>query len=345
MSQRARRCDSARCVWLYSRCAGAPWRAGIGFALSTAAVEHGINVMMADIQATAMESSALELKELADANGVEVDGHVTDTSSDESVASLAAAVAERFPGLPISLVAANAGIGDSQSVYQAPDSHWQRMLGINVFGVVNTLRHFVPTMVAQEEPGVIVSTASLMGITTGSGSYGVAKHAVVATMESLYTDLRGRGENAKNLTTHVLCPQIVATNVTAGGPGDDREATRTSDDTSAVHRGFQKYGSKASKMAELVFEAATTGQFYLLCARSRPMAGWLAVLNLSCLWGYSIDLTDRRTPLVDWSTVYYMLVCVPLTRADMDTDIGFVRAAAEMRYQAILASLLTLLYS
>ena len=129
MSQRASlRCDSARCVWLYSRCAGAPWRAGIGFALSTAAVEHGINVMMADIQATAMESSALELKELADANGVEVDGHVTDTSSDESVASLAAAVAERFPGLPISLVAANAGIGDSQSVYQAPDSHWQRML-------------------------------------------------------------------------------------------------------------------------------------------------------------------------------------------------------------------------
>jgi hypothetical protein len=98
-------------------------------------------------------------------------------------------------------------------------------------------------------------------------------------------------------------------------------------------------------MAELVFEAATTGQFYLLCARSRHMAGWLAVLNLSCLWGYSIDLTDRRTPLVDWSTVYYMRVCVPLIRADMDTDIGFVRAAAEMRYQAILASLLTLLYS
>ena len=74
------------------------------------------------------------------------------------------------------------------------------------------------------------------------------------------------------------------------------------------------------------------------------MASWLAVLNLSCLWGYSIDLTNRRTPLVDWSTVY-VLVCVPLIRADMDTDIGFVRAAAEMRYQAILASLLTLLYS
>lgn len=84
----------------------------------------------------------------------------------------------------------------------------------------------------------------------------------------------------------MLCPQIVATNVTAGGPGDDREATRTSESNSAVHQGFQTYGSKASKMADLVFEAASTGQFYLL--------------------------------------------------ADMDTDVGFVRAAAEKRYQAIL---------
>ena len=142
---------------------------GIGFALSTAAVEHGINVMMADIQATAMESSALELSELAAANGVEVAGQVTDTSDDASVAALAAAVKERFPGKPISLVAGNAGIGDSGSVFETPDAQYRRILGINVFGVANTLRHFVPTMIAQEEPGIVVSTASLMGIVTGSG--------------------------------------------------------------------------------------------------------------------------------------------------------------------------------
>ena len=50
-----------------------------------------------------------------------------------------------------------------------PDEQYRRILGINVFGVANTLRHFVPTMIAQEEPGIVVSTASLMGIVTGSG--------------------------------------------------------------------------------------------------------------------------------------------------------------------------------
>jgi hypothetical protein len=144
---------------------------GIGFALATAAVEHGLCVMMADIQAAAMTASALELQELATASGVEVAGHVTDTSDDESVAGLAAAVAARFPGKPISLIAANAGIGDSGSVFEAPDAHYKRMFGINVFGIANNLRHFVPAAVAQEEPAVVVATASLMGITTGAGTY------------------------------------------------------------------------------------------------------------------------------------------------------------------------------
>ena len=101
--------------------------------------------------------------------------------------------------------------------------------------------------------------------------YGVTKHAVVAMMESLRNELRARGPNAKNITTHVLCPQIVATNVTAGGPGADREATReAAGKNNHVHRGFQEYGSAPSKMAALVFEAASTGQFYILADMVSP---------------------------------------------------------------------------
>ena len=39
----------------------------------------------------------------------------------------------------------------------------------------NTIRHFVPQMIEQKEPGIVVSTASLMGIVTGSGVYGLTK--------------------------------------------------------------------------------------------------------------------------------------------------------------------------
>jgi hypothetical protein len=83
-------------------------------------------------------------------------------------------------------------------------------------------------------------------------------------MESLHNELKSRGPNAKNVSAHVLCPQVVATNVTAGGPGDECEAWRTAASNSSVHKGFQEYGYRASKMAALVFEAAASGQFYLL---------------------------------------------------------------------------------
>ena len=129
---------------------------GIGFALAQKAVESGIHVALADIEASALEKAEAELADAAAASGVTVYGHVTDCSVDDSVAGLAAAVAQQFPGKPISLLAANAGVGGGGPVMSSPAKEWEWVMGVNLFGVASTIRHFVPGMVEQGKPGAIV---------------------------------------------------------------------------------------------------------------------------------------------------------------------------------------------
>ena len=129
---------------------------GIGFALALKAVESGIHVALADIEPSALEKAEAELADAAAASGVTVYGHVTDCSVDDSVAGLAAAVAQQFPGKPISLLAANAGVGGGGPVMNSPAKEWEWVMGVNLFGVASTIRHFVPGMVEQGKPGAIV---------------------------------------------------------------------------------------------------------------------------------------------------------------------------------------------
>ena len=70
---------------------------------------------------------------------------------------------------------------------------WQWLLGVNLWGVVNGLRSFVPGMLAHGQPGHVVNTV-LPGVTTRAhvGPYSATKHAVMAISESLALDLRER---------------------------------------------------------------------------------------------------------------------------------------------------------
>ena len=61
-----------------------------------------------------------------------------------------------IPGKPISLLAANAGVGGGGPVMSSPAKEWEWVMGVNLFGVASTIRHFVPGMVEQGKPGAIV---------------------------------------------------------------------------------------------------------------------------------------------------------------------------------------------
>ena len=126
---------------------------GIGLALAEKAIEHGLHPVLADIEAAAIASAEERLAGPAEAAGVEVFGHRTDVSSEASVQALGAAVAERFPGKPVTLLCCNAGVGGGGPVLSAKDVDWDFVLGVNVKGVANCVREFVPKMVAGDAAG------------------------------------------------------------------------------------------------------------------------------------------------------------------------------------------------
>ena len=180
---------------------------GIGFGLAERAIAGGLHPVLADIEGPAIVEAEARLADAASAAGVEVFGHPVDVSSEAEVLALEAAVAERFPDRPVSLLCCNAGVGGGGPIVTARDIDWDFVLGVNVKGVANCVRAFVPKMLEGGSPGSVVATSSQDGLCAAQGVYGVSKHACVALCEALFQELAGR------LTVHVLCPNVVATNI------------------------------------------------------------------------------------------------------------------------------------
>ena len=234
---------------------------GIGLALAEKAIAHGLHPVLADIDATAIAEAEARLSAPAEAAGVEVFGHAVDVSSEASVQALGAAVAERFAGKPVTLLCCNAGVGGGGPVLSARDIDWDFVLGVNVKGVANCVREFVPKMAAGETAGTVMATSSQDGLCAAQGVYGVSKHACVALMEALFQELRGR------LSVHVLCPNVVATNIVTsernrpdryGGPRVPAARAKR------IAERFKTFGMPPSRCAEAVFDAIRSGVFYVM---------------------------------------------------------------------------------
>ena len=120
---------------------------------------------------------------------------VTDPASCDAFASSVSSSAS-FGGAAVSLLHCNAGVGAGQSVLQATPADWLFTFSVNVFGVANTLRSFVPSMVQRGVPAAIVSTSSVAGVVVGgTGPYGASKHACTVLTESLYTEIVATSPN------------------------------------------------------------------------------------------------------------------------------------------------------
>jgi NAD(P)-dependent dehydrogenase (short-subunit alcohol dehydrogenase family) len=179
---------------------------GIGLGLARALAAEGMTVVIADIEEAALAAAVTAVAD----GGATASGVVTDVSDPASVDALAEQV-ERTHG-PVHLLANNAGVSVHGPVWALTVADWQWLLGVNLWGVVNGLRSFVPRMLVHGQPGHIVNTASYLGVTTRAhvGPYSATKHAVMAISESLALDLRAAGSA---IGVSVIIPKGVATNI------------------------------------------------------------------------------------------------------------------------------------
>ena len=234
---------------------------GIGLALARAFVEAQMKVVMADIEADALEDAAAGLPE-----GAEVLTVVCDVASAEQVDGLRDAAVDRFG--TVHVVCNNAGVSAGGPIWLASDDEWDWVLGVNLRGVINGVRAFTPMLIEQGE-GHIVNTASMAGLVSAPlmGVYNVTKHGVVTLSETLDAELQMVG--ATGVGVSVLCPGWVRTRIHEAGRNRplsaEPTAVETMDDSMREFiAGVIAAGLDPADVAAMVLHAIRTRQFYIL---------------------------------------------------------------------------------
>ena len=175
---------------------------GIGKALAAQLRSAGAHVVLADIDAASLDEIAAELGA--------ADAVPTDVTDPAAMDALAAAAPD------VDLVCLNAGIvgADLGAPWEVGSADWDRVFAVNVGGVVNGLRAFVPRLLAADRPAHILVTASLAGLATfpAGGAYAASKHAVVAVAEQVALSL---ADTPIGVT--MICPALVRTGMSADG--------------------------------------------------------------------------------------------------------------------------------
>ena len=135
---------------------------GVGKGLAQALLDHGMRLVIADVEVDAIDRAVIELGKHADAAGLggTVEGVRTDVSDPESVAALADQVYDRYGACH--LLCNNAGVtsGGGGKPWEQEYNDWRWCYSVNVFGVANGALEFVPRMLASGEPGVVMNTSS-----------------------------------------------------------------------------------------------------------------------------------------------------------------------------------------
>jgi len=237
---------------------------GIGLALARRGAQEGMRLVLADIEGEKLEAEAATLG--VDAERLSL--HRVDVSRDEDIAALADAAYRRFGA--VHLLCNNAGVGLTRVTWEHSLDDWQWVLGVNLWSVVHGIRHFVPRMLAQQEAGHIVNTASVAGLlsTPGMAAYNVSKHGVVTLSETLYGELTALGAK---IGVSLLCPAWVPTGIHESGR-NRQERFGAPGEASAISRTYEERMDQAVKsgrlsaddMANAVFEAVAAQRFYVI---------------------------------------------------------------------------------
>ena len=236
-----------------------------------------MKVVLADVEEKALTATVQQFKE----NERDAIGVLTDVSSEAAIQALADEAVDKYG--TVHVLCNNAGVvadselrrlmgGEGVPLWEQSIADWEWTLNVNLWGVVHGIRTFLPIMLANDEPGHVVNTSSIAGLTSGGALpiYGVTKHGVVRLSEALYQQLNQQGAK---IGVSVLCPGGVNTRIalaTRNRPADlmdavderDAEKLEEREATWAARTGAG--GLAPEVVADMVFEAIQDEQFYIL---------------------------------------------------------------------------------
>lgn len=174
---------------------------GIGFAAARRFIQAGMKVCIADVDEASLAHAAQQL-------GGDTIAVPTDVSDLRQVERLRDRAIEAFG--EVAVLMNNAGTGGGGGPWSGYEG-WQRVLGVNLWGVVHGVQTFTQLMLDQGTPCAIVNTGSKQGITNppGDTAYNVSKAGVKVLTESLAQKLRTTA--GSQVTAHLLVPGFTYT--------------------------------------------------------------------------------------------------------------------------------------
>ncbi len=180
---------------------------GIGAALAKGFADEGMRVVAADIDTGNAEKTAAEIGDAARAWQVDV-------ADDASVQQLADFAFDTFG--QVDLLINNAGVFQGGLSWERSHADWEWVFSVNVYGIINGIKAFVPRMIAQDTEGHVVNTASVAAYVAGpmSAPYVVSKNTAMSVTECLALDLQLVGAK---IGASVLTPSSFNTGIAQTG--------------------------------------------------------------------------------------------------------------------------------
>jgi NAD(P)-dependent dehydrogenase (short-subunit alcohol dehydrogenase family) len=251
---------------------------GIGLAAAERFASMGLKVCLADLSAEALERAAEIVAAVSGRDAVLT--VPTDVSRLESVQALRDAAYARFG--EVAVLMNNAGTSPGGGPYEHID-RWRRVLEVNLWGVINGVQTFTPSMLAQRSECTIINTGSKQGITCppGDTAYNVSKAGVKVLTEALAHSLRN--EDGARISAHLLVPGSTFTGMTRRNRTEKPPGAWTPE-----------------QVVDVLIERVNRRDFYIICPDNEVTT---EVDNKRILWAAQ-DITQNRAPLSRWHPDY-----------------------------------------
>ena len=247
---------------------------GIGLAAAKRFAAMGMKLCLADLSQHTLDEAAAQIP------AADIVTVPTDVGKIDEVLHLKDCAYAAFG--EVAVLMNNAGTSPGGGPWDHYD-RWQRVLGVNLWGVINGVHAFTQAMIDQGTPGAIVNTGSKQGITCppGDTAYNITKAGVKVLTEGLAHSLRNVA--GCQVTAHLLVPGSTFTGMTARGRTEKPPGAWTPD-----------------QVVDMLVERMGAGDFYIICPDNDVTRD---IDNRRILWAAE-DIIRNRPPLSRWHPDY-----------------------------------------
>lgn len=228
---------------------------GIGEGIARVAARRGMNVVLADVAEDRIAKVAAEIE----AGGAAALPVVTDVTDIAAIERLADAAYDRFGD--VRLVVNNAGIETIGFSWDIADETWDKLLSINVRGVVHGSRIFARRMLASDNPGFISNVASIgaLGMMPTQAPYMMSKHAVLSFTECLFLEMQLK---KAPIRVSAVLPAQVQTRIFEDAPAD-RGSDFVERQREMMHAMITQIGLTPEQAGEVILDGIAAGDFWV----------------------------------------------------------------------------------